>query len=480
MNGGRVFNGVDGRTGRYLTVPESEEEFARRIRGRPLTPAQLLEYKWRLSRYDIYDPKRAPAEDIEPRKLASAGWGVIFAPSIPAEVERELKPLLAHRAEAAGRHFKPYRPTREQLASKEDFLTANLAPRGPVDPKKGSLPYYLLIVGSPKEIPFSFQYDLDIQYAVGRIHFTDKDGNEDSDAYGAYARNVVETEIAAQKGSAALPPKQIALFGVSQQGDPATQRAEEALISPLAQTLTEDRQGWQLTRLVGPQATKAQLSRLLGGSEKPSLLLTASHGMAFPFGDELQPSRQGALLCQDWPGGPHPTKPGHYFSGEDLSEDADLRGLISFHFGCYSGGTPAVSSFVEEPTALPQPVAPEPFVSRLAQRLLSHPQGALAVIGHVDRAWSTSFSWSDHSQIGLYENTLKRLLDGYPVGYAMEYFNQCHAESSVDLAELFKIREHMGDVAESLFSRIFRANSDVRNFVVLGDPAVRAVYREAG
>jgi len=59
----------------------------------------------------------------------------------------------------------------------------------------------------------------------------------------------------------------------------------------------------------------------------------------------------------------------------------------------------------------------------------------------------------------------------------MEYFNQCYAESAVDLAELFKIREHMGDVAENLFTRIFRANNDVRNFVVLGDPAVRAVFR---
>jgi hypothetical protein len=169
--------------------------------------------------------------------------------------------------------------------------------------------------------------------------------------------------------------------------------------------------------------------------------------------------------------------PEHYFSGEDLSEQADLRGLISFHFACYSGGTPDVSSFVESSLGKPQLVAPAPFVSKLAQRLLSHPRGALAVVGHVDKAWSTSFSWSDHSQIGLYENTLKRLLDGHPIGSAMEFFNQCYAESAVDLAELFKIRERLGDVAENLFARIFRANNDVRNFVVVGDPAVRAVFR---
>src|SRR5215216_2210575 len=36
MSGARVFNGVDGRTGRYLPAPETEEEFARRIRDEPL------------------------------------------------------------------------------------------------------------------------------------------------------------------------------------------------------------------------------------------------------------------------------------------------------------------------------------------------------------------------------------------------------------------------------------------------------------
>ncbi|HEX6901106.1 MAG TPA: hypothetical protein VF789_15385 [Thermoanaerobaculia bacterium] len=479
MSGGRIFNGVDARTGRYLTAPASEEEFARRIRSSPLTSAQLLEYKWWVTNYAPDDPKRAPAQDVDPRDLSSAGWGVLFAPSVSPEVERALQPLLRHRQQVAGANFRNYRLPLNRLASKEAFFTETKTRSGPANPKGGKLPYYLLIVGNPAEISFAFQYDLDVQYAVGRLHFTDKDGQEDIDAYAAYARNVVETEQAAAARRTELPPKQITLFGVSQQGDRATERAEDALIRPLAQTLTEDRQGWRLTRLVGPQADKEQLSRLLGGSETPSLLLTTSHGMVFPYGDEHQRSRQGALLCQDWPGDPHPAQPEHYFSGEDLSDEADLRGLISFHFACYSGGTPDVSSFFESSLSQPKRLAPAPFVSGLAQRLLSHPRGALAVVGHVDKAWSTSFSWSDHSQIGLYENTLKRLIDGHPIGSAMEFFNQCHAELAVDFAELCKIREKLGEVADTLFTRIFRANDDVRNFVVLGDPAVKVVYREA-
>ncbi len=85
MSGGRIFNGVDARTGRYLRAPETEEEFVRRIHDTRLTPKQLLDYKWWIQRYAINDPKRAPAVDVDPLKLESAGWGVIFAPSISSD-----------------------------------------------------------------------------------------------------------------------------------------------------------------------------------------------------------------------------------------------------------------------------------------------------------------------------------------------------------------------------------------------------------
>lgn len=126
-------------------------------------------------------------------------------------------------------------------------------------------------------------------------------------------------------------------------------------------------------------------------------------------------------------------------------------------------------------------IAPFPFLSRLAKRLLGHPKGgALAVIGHVDRAWTLSFSVSEDSQIEVFDSTVKRLLDGHPVGSAMEFVNQRHAELSVDLSTLFMTRENplAPSQSRSQFERVWKANNDARNFVVLGDPAVRLTWVE--
>jgi hypothetical protein len=469
VNEGIVCNCIDAKTGHYVSSPASEEEFVRRIRDLPLGPAQLRQVQWWIERYGIDDPNRAPAQDIDPLKISSAGWGVIFAPGINSEIKGALKPLLDHREKAAGSYFKRYDFQANQ--TKEEFLASQGAGPGPADPRK--MPYYLLIVGSPEEIPFRFQYELDVQYAVGRIHF------ENVEDYTAYANNVLEAETAAAKAGDALPPKQVVLFGVRTPGDTATERSTDELIKPLGKMLTTDRAGWPLRLLTGPQATKEQLSRLLGGRETPSVLLTASHGLSFPFQDPLQRPCQGALLCQDWPGVGQEVLPQHYFSGNDLPREANLRGLVVFHFACYSGGTPAVSSFADSSLSVPQPVAPSPFISGLAQRLLSHPQGALAIVGHVDRAWTTSFSWSETGQIQLFENTFKRLLDGHPLGSAMEFFNQRHAELSVAYTELAQDRDAMLDVDAGQFARVYRGNNDARNFVVLGDPAVKATYRTA-
>jgi hypothetical protein len=338
----------------------------------------------------------------------------------------------------------------------------------PVDPKK--LPYYLLIVGSPEEIPFHFQYQLDVQYAVGRIDFGD-----DMDAYANYARSVVAAEEHGAEFS-----RDITFFGVSNPGDPATQLSADLLVKPLHDYFEKEYGGteWQIDRILPGDAKKARLKTLLGGDETPALLFAACHGMEFDSdaAEGCQARYQGALLCGDWPGHPGEVPRDYYLAGEDLTGEADLQGLIAFFFACYSAGTPRFDEYSKQ--AFEQggkPIAAQAFVADLPRAMLSLPKGALAVIGHVERAWGFSFRGEQESEeITVFQSAVERLLKGHPVGSAMEYFDGYYAALSTELTNRIEKAELFGmALNEYELAKMWTANNDARGYIIIGDPAVR-------
>ncbi len=153
--------------------------------------------------------------------------------------------------------------------------------------------------------------------------------------------------------------------------------------------------GWSFARHYDDKATVSALGGLLGGAETPALLFTASHGVGFDLGDTRQIRHQGALLCSDWQN-PRPFEPlteGVYFSGDDVASDAKLHGPHRVQLRLLRRRTPPQHNeyAIKENKKGDRDIAERPFVSGLHRRLLSHPRGgALAAVGHIERAWSDS------------------------------------------------------------------------------------------
>jgi hypothetical protein len=187
---------------------------------------------------------------------------------------------------------------------------------------------------------------------------------------------------------------------------------------------------------------------------------------------------QGALVAAEWPGAAawrRPLPPDFYVAAADLGEEAHPHGLISFHFACFSGGTPELDNFARDRRRRPPRLAASPFVAALPKRLLTHPNGgALAVVGHVDSAWAHSFLWRRlKQQSQAFEHCFDALVDGLPVGAAMESFAaRLDAIAREQLTR--SLRREAGEAPAGRMDATWHATiADLRNYVVLGDPAVR-------
>lgn len=465
-----TFNGIDGSTGAPYYPDLTAGDVAALALGRPPDPRTAARERRRAA---AERPQLGLCDGLDPRLLADGGWGVVFSRDAGPEIREALEPLLAHRQPqaAAGdeRRFRVFagddglRPGE----TPEQFLGRHGMSLDAADP--GVVPYNLLLAGGPDEIPWDFQHGLDLQYAVGRIAFETPDG------YGRYARAVIEAETGAGLPQAAGPRRAV-FFGVQNPGDRPTRLLAEHLLGRVAAAIEKDRPAWPVERILGEAATKARLAGLLGGEDPPALLFTTCHGMGFPMGDPRQLRHQGALLCQDWPG---PAWKGrvpddHYLSADDIGAGARPSGLIAFLHACHGAGTPRQDAYPER-TGQRRELAPRALAARLPQSLLE--RGALAVVGHVDRTWGSSFLWEGAgAQTRPFEDALKRLLDGWPVGAALEPFVLRRAFLSDQLLAAVREADYAppdAPVDTGKLAHLWTAHHDARAYVLLGDPAVR-------
>lgn len=508
-----VFNGINAVTGDYGRSPVPAKELAKLIQGKPSpedyrafvayqrTLGALSDLEDRLQRVTEAELElRAVEAEInqqelkrkvsqapmpvkpgagDPSNVKDVGWAIVFPadmnPTLREQIKEALQPLLELRASQASDLFRlcdgtaAYRPGER----KDQYCNRlGIAP-GAADPRE--FPYYVMLVGTPEDIPYRFQYQLDVMRGVGRLDFED-----DLDAYAVYARNVV----AAETGQVRLS-RRMALFGTENPGDRATHLSARYLVRPLFENLTASPGPQELAlqypwEIVAPhigegQATRGRLGELLGqnGGDTPSLLFTATHGLEFPANHPDQLSHQGALLCQEWPGPGHEVTRDTYFAGEDLDASTNLLGMVAMVFACYGAGTPALDQFALQAFKVRERIAPRGFTAALPRQMLQ--RGALAVIGHVERAWGYSFiSPRGDLEHQAFVTALRTLMNGQPVGLATDAsFNLRYAAMSSDLSatleELLWDPEYLS--AYELAHR-WTASNDARSYTVIGDPAV--------
>ena len=172
------------------TAPQAPTSLRRRARkslarnfikgARP--PEDRSELRWRHRR--TVEGAFAVREGVDPASLTEAGWGILFAGhgSRPGSGHAWTRSKSCWTCAAA----RPGRATGSTPASARSGQ-ANRRPRSwratawapvPADPDKA--PYYLMLVGDTVTIPYKFQYQLDVPYAVGRIHFDTLDEYADT------------------------------------------------------------------------------------------------------------------------------------------------------------------------------------------------------------------------------------------------------------------------------------------------------------
>ena len=452
-------NGIDP-AGKYLIAPCP----ARDVAAEFATAGADADTDVARHRFDqLQDGLQKVVEGVEEDKLDEAGWGVVFSgrpehATLVSDLRDRLKPLLDLRKSTAGALYTEYLgPAGVRNETGAEWLNRHGVGSGAADPQQ--MPYYLLIVGGPEQVPFEFQYRVDIQRAVGRVCF------DDPTDYRRYAEAVVANEE-----SGATAAKRLVLFGPRNSGDKATSVSLRRLVAPLQGRLGT-KYGWTVTSTTEADATHEALGHLINADD-PALLLTAGHGLGLPPDDPDQRARQGALVCADWGGVGTPVRTGDVFAAGDVADDADLSGRMAFLLACFGGGTPAIDDYAHrlDPTA-PRQLAPAAFVSALPQKLLAH--GMLAVMAHVDRAWGYSFGSARYDSTQTFSSALLRLMNGKRVGVAFDDFNVRTGELAVDQAQMLAsvVRKEVDSYLP--YGSIWTSATDARNYIVFGDPATR-------
>ncbi|NOK03987.1 MULTISPECIES: hypothetical protein [Myxococcus] len=419
-----------------------------------------------------------------PNDLAVQRWGVV-APKGPVgdRLLKLIEPLQELRQREQGGHpVQIYRPAGGMAIDEAHAWKDRTF--GPEKVNEEDRPSYLLILGDLDETSLELQQALATDSLVGRLTFPTDEG------YRAYVDKVLRwTNRPSTAQRANL------LFYTARDGSSATNQGHDLLMQPCIDCLNQRHRECAIQTQpplsmeeTGTRKDSA-VARFLGFASQagPSVLLSLSHGLGPPprgrwESQEKQRARQGSLLL---------TRE-QLLTADDVASRPFLPGGIWFGLACFSAGTPARSAYApwlrdlpslqaaraSPLTALPAP-GERPFVAALPQAALANPDGPLAVVGHMDLAWTLGFNDQGRLRYARFNQVIEQLGHQVRAGAAMRPL----LDAANELGRWLSANAHQARVTqdekrrprESPADWAFRwlKYHDLASYVLLGDPAVR-------
>jgi hypothetical protein len=431
-------------------------------------------------------PLTSPDPGGDPSSLRDQGWGVI-----------------APRGEEGDRLLALIRPLLEQRAADQDGevaeyrvppdLTAVQAAQW-IDRKlignelQAAIPGYLLVLGGPEQVSFELQQALAFEFNVGRLGFSADPDKRHEARYEAYVEKLLRAERAPEGAARAT-------YFTVRDGTAATELGHRMLMQPCIADAEAQRAAgrFPVSELAAIEehdpvrAADRWLAAAAGVG--PGVLFSCSHGVGAPRDGWKKPELRRELQGAPCLGG------GQHLEAEVLARSPFVPNGVWLMFACFGAGTPRISAYhhwlrrlqahgehaddlAPVKASLPGDGEP-PFLAKAAQAALANPAGPLAIISHLDLAWSYGFcdleKMSQGERHRRFYEVVAQLVKGTRVGLAMD---SLRSERSKVRAEIMAAvdAEARGEAMEDHQARLghrWMMLQDLDGYVALGDPAAR-------
>lgn len=431
-------------------------------------------------------PEDFREDDKDPNELARQRWGIVIPEGPEGKRLAEIiAPLRAARKEQQGGNeplvlTAPVGMSAEQAGE----WWANVYNSEDIRPV--NRPRYLLILGDANLVSWEAQQRFSSGAFVGRLAFPNDAG------YEAYVHKILACERAERAGL----KKVRATFHTVRDGTAATSTGHRGLMSP---TLDAARQGVNDNEFPAAdiidlgEAGNLSPEDFLRAAQvrEPTLLFSISHGLGTtPEMSDVDRRRiQGAMSFGQ----------GKKILAEDVANRPFLPGGAWFFFACFSAGTPSTSAYRHWLQALKEGgmnvrqsdidgvlaalAQQSSFTAALPQAVLANPDGPLAVMGHVDLAWTFSFQdGSKKFRPSRFHNIFRGIVDHSRIGCSFfdlqRVFNDANSDITdmLDTEERFRRRNETPPDAKTRPLKkagLWMLRQDLTAYVLLGDPAAR-------